>query len=87
MVPARILEWVLSKGKLSLKPGETAQLKAVFDPKDTTNTVCYWASEDESVATVDENGVVTAVAPGKTVISVITDDGNYYSTCKTEVKG
>ena len=84
-VPAEGVD--LNKGKLSLKAGETAQLQAVFDPKDTTNTVCYWYSEDESVAKVDENGFVTAVAPGKTVISVITDDGNYYSTCKTEVKG
>ena len=84
-VPAEGVD--LSKGKLSLQTGETAQLKAVFNPKDTTNTVCYWSSEDESVAKVDENGLVTAVAPGKTVISIITDDGNYYSTCKTEVKG
>ena len=83
-VPAEGVD--LNKGKLTLKQGETARLKAVFDPKDTTDTLCFWYSEDESVAKVDENGVVTAVAPGKTVISVITDDGNYYSTCKTEVK-
>lgn len=84
-VPAEGVD--LDKGKLTMKTGETAQLKAVFDPKDTTDTLCYWYSENESVAKVDENGLVTAVAPGKTVISVITDDGNYYSTCKTEVKG
>ncbi|MBQ6066291.1 MAG: Ig-like domain-containing protein [Clostridia bacterium] len=83
-VPAEGVD--LNRGKLSLKTGETAQLKAVFDPQDTTNTVCYWYSEDESVAKVDQNGLVTAVFPGKTVICVITDDGNYYSSCKTEVK-
>ena len=35
----------------------------------------YFGSEDESVATVDENGTVTAVAPGKTSILVETEDG------------
>lgn len=84
-VPAEGVD--INKGKLSLKTGGTAQLNAVFDPKDTTNTLCYWYSEDESVARVDENGLVTAVAPGKTVIYLITDDGNYYSSCRTEVTG
>lgn len=82
-VPAEGVD--LNKGKLSLKTGDTAQLNAVFNPKDTTNTTCYWYSEDESVAKVDENGLVTAAAPGKTVICIITDDGNYYSSCQTEV--
>ena len=82
-VPAEGVD--LSKGRLSLKTGETARLEAKFNPKDTTNTKCYWYSEDDSVARVDENGVVTAVSPGRTVIFIITDDGNYYSSCKTEV--
>ena len=82
-VPAEGVD--LNKGKLSLKAGESAQLEAVFNPKDTTNTKCYWYSEDESVAKVDENGLVTAVASGKTVIYIISDYGNYYSSCKTEV--
>ncbi len=82
-VPAEGVD--LSKGKLTLHPGETAQLNAKFNPKDTTNTGCFWFSEDEAVATVDENGLVTAVSPGRTVIYIITDDGNYYSSCRTEV--
>ena len=82
-VPAEGVD--LNRGRLTLKPGETAQLKAVFNPKDATNTVCYWHSEDEAVARVDENGLVTAVSPGRTVIYIITDYGNYYSSCKTEV--
>lgn len=39
------------------------------------DTKLYFGSEDESVATVDENGTVTAVAPGKTNILVETEDG------------
>ncbi len=82
-VPAEGVD--LSKGKLSLKTGESVQIEAIFNPKNTTNTKCYWYSEDESVAKVDENGLVTAVSAGSTVIYVITDYGNYYSSCKTEV--
>ena len=82
-VPAEGVD--LSKGKLSLKVGETATLDAVFNPKDTTNTKCYWYSEDASVARVDNDGNVTAVASGNTLVYIITDYGNYYSSCKVEV--
>lgn len=82
-VPAEGVD--LSKGKLKLKPGEVAELKAKFDPKDSTNTVCYWFSNDESVAKINENGVVTAVGAGKTTVYVVTDYGNYYSSCEVEV--
>ncbi len=75
----------LNKGSLKLKKGETAELKPVFNPKDATNAKCYWFSENEAVATVDENGTVTAVNTGETVIYIISDYGNYYSSCKTEV--
>lgn len=75
----------LNKGKLKLSAGETFQIVAKFDPKDTTNTKCYWFTEDESVASIDDNGLVKAVGTGKTVVSVITDEGNYYSSCEVEV--
>lgn len=45
--------------------GETAQLSSTSKVKGELT----WTSSDESVATVDANGVVTAVAPGKTVIT------------------
>ncbi|MBN2638952.1 MAG: Ig-like domain-containing protein, partial [Bacteroidales bacterium] len=35
-------------------------MKAVFTPSNTTNQKVSWSSGDESMATVDENGVVTA---------------------------
>ncbi len=84
-VPAEGVD--LNKGKLSLKKGETFELKAKFDPKDSTNTVCYWFTNDESVAKIDDNGVVTAVGKGSTVVYVVTDYGNYYSSCEVEVTG
>lgn len=75
----------LNKGKLQLKEGEEFQLVAEFDPKDSTNTKCYWFTNDESVARIDENGVITAVKAGKTKVFVVTDFGNFYSSCEVEV--
>lgn len=75
----------LNKGKLELKAGETFGLVAEFDPKDSTNTKCYWFTNDESVARIDENGVITAVGAGSTKVFVVTDFGNFYSSCEVEV--
>ena len=47
--------------------GAAALLEVRLTPADTTDTVTY-TSDDEAVATVDENGKVTAVAAGETVI-------------------
>lgn len=82
-VPAEGVD--LSKGKLKLAAGESYQLVAEFDPKDTTNTVCYWFTEDETVAVIDGEGKVTAVSEGTVIVYVVTDDGNYYSSCEVEV--
>lgn len=75
----------LNKGKLKLSEGESFQLVAEFDPKDSTNTKCYWFTNDESVAKIDENGVITAVGTGSTKVFVVTDYGNFYSSCEVEV--
>jgi len=38
---------------------------------------CIWSSSDESIATVDDNGIVTFVSPGSAEITAITMDGGY----------
>ena len=54
--------------ELTLLVGETAELKATVEPMVLADKSVTWSSEDASVATVDENGVVTAVASGETKI-------------------
>lgn len=63
--------------KVRLNPGESAQLVATVLPAEAGNKKLLWKSADEKVATVDENGFVTAVGPGKTVISAVTEDGGF----------
>lgn len=60
----------LSEYQKELNVGETYQIPAeIVVPKDDTDTT-EWISSDESVATVSENGEVTAVAPGETDIRI-----------------
>lgn len=54
--------------ELVLPVGETGQLKATVEPLVLPDKSVTWSSEDESIATVDENGVVTAIASGETKI-------------------
>ena len=49
----------------ALVPGETLQLSAAVIPSYADDLMVIWRSGDESVATVDATGLVTAVAPGE----------------------
>lgn len=61
----------LDKTEATLKKaGETLQLHATVVPTDAANTTVAWTSSNPGVATVDENGKVTAVANGETIITV-----------------
>ena len=69
---------------ISLEIGETATLVAVITPNDATNKNVTWTSEDENIASVN-NGIVTAIGPGETTITVTTEDGEKTATCKITV--
>ncbi len=67
--------------------GETLQLNATVLPKNTANKTVAWSSSDPSVATVDENGLVTGVAVGQATITAATTDGsNLIASCYVSVK-
>ena len=70
---------------LTLKPGETTTLVASFEPDNAEKVELVWSSSDESIATVDENGVVTAIKEGKVTITVKTKDGKFSATCELTV--
>ncbi len=61
---------VISTGALSLNKGQSAQLAASVVPANTTEVpYINWASDNTAVATVDGNGVVTAIGPGYATIT------------------
>ena len=63
----------------------TLTLTATVAPDDATNKAVTWTSSDSTVATVDQNGVVTAVAPGTATITVTTAHGSFTATCTVTV--
>ncbi len=74
------------KKEYTLEIGQTLQLKAITDPADAPINTCSWDSSVAAVATVDKNGLVTAVAPGETSITAMADDGGYAASVKIYVK-
>lgn len=74
--------------EIRLKPGETVQLTAEFEPADADlYTALRWTTDTRGVATVDENGLVTAVGPGYAFIKVFsTLTATPWDTCSVRVE-
>ena len=77
---------VLDKLNVIIELGATDQLTAIVKPENTTDDdkSIVWSSSDETVATVDENGVVTAVGGGTAVITATAWNG-VKATCEVLV--
>lgn len=75
----------LNERKLEIKAGESASLTATVKPKKATIKDVQWYSLDESVATVDENGAVTAIGAGETKIIAVSVNGSHTVSCNVKV--
>ena len=76
----------LNKTSLTLDVNESETLTATVTPDNATNKNVKWESSDTSVATVDVNGKVTAVAQGTATITVTAQDGSEEkATCSVTV--
>ncbi|MBF7130907.1 Ig-like domain-containing protein [Pediococcus pentosaceus] len=69
----------------SLKVGDTKVITGTVAPNNATNQSVAYASSDEKIATVAENGTVTAVAEGSADITVTTADGGFTDKCVVTV--
>ena len=78
------IESVTLPTTLELRVGETSTLTASVLPEDASDKTLTWSSSDENVATVDENGKVTAVKAGNAVITA-TASNNVSGSCKLTV--
>lgn len=83
--PINVTGVTLDQTALTVETGKTTQLKATVAPANATNKGLNWASDNESIATVDSNGKVTAVKAGTANIKVGTKDGNKSAQCKVTV--
>ena len=76
----------LDKTTASLKEGEKVNLSATVGPENVTSKVVIWSSSDESIATVADDGTVTAVKAGDVTITAKAAYGkNVTATCDITV--
>ena len=73
-IDARGIERVGDK-TVTMGLNQTRQLQVKITPSDTTNKNVQWTSSNNSVATVDSNGVVTSKNSGSTIITATTHNG------------
>ena len=81
-----VTEVGLNKTSTTLIEGETETLVATVMPENATDKSVVWESGNESVATVSQEGLVTAVGEGKATITVKTNDGGFSASCEVTVK-
>ena len=75
----------LNKTELILIWGGNETLTATVTPNEATNKTVIWTSSDETIATVDDNGNVTAIAVGTATIIATTVDGGKTAECTVAV--
>ena len=86
VMPAVTLKHLyLDRTSLTMYPSTSITLVADQDPVDVTYPILIWSSSNTSVAQVDQNGKVTAVADGTATITVMAV-GGVSATCSVKVK-
>ncbi|MDE5829784.1 MAG: leucine-rich repeat protein [Duncaniella sp.] len=65
----------LNYHEMTIEAGGTLQLEVTFEPTDATDKTITWTTSDESVATVDADGLVTTLKPGNAIITATAGNG------------
>lgn len=86
--PIRVTEITLNYTSASMVVGDTKQLSATISPSNATDKTVSWSSSNTSVATVDNNGKITAKSRGTATITCKANDGSgKLATCEITVSG
>lgn len=81
--PIRVEKIELSKTELALFVGKTEKLTYTINPENATDQTAVWDSSNKTVATIADDGTVTALAEGTTDITLTIDEKT--ATCKVTV--
>jgi len=75
----------LDRIKANMIIGDTLQLQATVKPDTAVDKTLTWSSSDQTVATVNADGMVTALQTGSAIITVTTNDGGYTAKCTVSI--
>ena len=81
----RVTGVVIEESEILLGVGNSRQLTATVLPENAMNKTLLWSSSNTKVATVNEEGVVTAHKAGKVTIQAKSQDTGKKATCKVSV--
>lgn len=84
-VETSVTNITLNSNEINLNPGGTFKLDATVNPSNASNKNIKWISANESIATVDRSGNVTADVAGTTYISAVSADGKVVAICTVNV--
>lgn len=76
---------ILDRTYVNIEAGNSTKLTATVYPEDALNKNVKWSCSDESIASVDQNGVVLAKKSGTVKIIVTTESGNKTAVCNVNV--
>lgn len=82
----KVKELNLSKSSLTLGIDTYEKIDSEIIPANATNKGIMWKSEDESIATVSSNGLITGKKEGTVNVVATTKDGNFEKTVRVIVK-
>ncbi len=86
--PIKVTGITLNYTSASMVAGDTKQLSATISPSNATDKTVSWSSSNTSVATVDNNGKITAKSRGTATITCKANDGSgKLATCEITVSG
>ena len=76
----------IDKEELYIPIGENFKINAYIEPANANNTKINFKSGNEKIATIDENGVITAQKEGETIIYAISEENeNIKAKCKITI--
>ena len=80
-----VCDLVLENEVPEIEVGKCTRILATFQPRDVDSREIVWSSSDESIATVDEYGRVTGIAPGEVEITAQVKGSEAVASCTVTV--
>ncbi|WP_455671950.1 Ig-like domain-containing protein [Phocaeicola sp.] len=83
--PISVKGITLNDATIKLEMGEQKQLTYAITPTNAANQDVKWSVKDNAIASISEDGIITANKLGETKVTVKTIDGEYTAECTIKV--